>query len=126
MFLIMGIQDKTKAELHSNALPCHVCDGDRGFELYNKYNYFHIFFLPVWTWGHSFSVKCSRCGSFYYVKEESQLKAKNSEVNFTYWDLEPANIHQHGSVQKKCSQCGFDLEDDFEFCPKCGTSVENQ
>ncbi len=125
MFLIMGIQDKTKVESYSNDLPCHKCDGHKGFELYTKYNYFHIFFIPVWTWGHRFSVKCNQCESYYYVKEESQIKAKSSEKSFTYWDLQPANIRKDVFVHKKCVKCGFELEDDFEFCPKCGTSTKS-
>lgn len=124
MFLIMGMQDKTKVTPHSNSLPCHVCDGNEGFELYDRYNYFHLFFLPVWTWGHSFSVKCKKCGSFYYLKEDSLSKAKSTDAVFTYWDLEPASKNKYGSNHRRCNQCGFDLEDDFEFCPKCGTSVD--
>lgn len=124
MFLIMGIQNKSKATFHSNSLPCHACDGDRGFDVYDKYNYFHLFFLPVWTWGHDYSVQCKKCGSYYYIKEESQKKAENSNVEFTYWDLEPAANNQTTYTVNKCKSCGYSLDDDFDYCPKCGTKSD--
>lgn len=119
----MGIQDKVKSETYSNQLPCHVCDGAHGYELISKYNYFHLFFLPVWTWGHEYSLRCKACGSFYYIKSESYNKCKADTPGFVYWDLEPAHIANKQIQSVNCKQCGFELNSDFEYCPKCGTKI---
>ena len=120
MFLVMGIQDKVKVKKYSIDFPCHICEGPQGYELIVKYTYFHLFFLPIWTWGHDYSLKCSACGSFYSIKTESQGKCKNEPPNLTYWDLEPVRMESKMAKVLKCSQCGYDLDVEFEFCPKCG------
>ena len=119
----MGIQDKVKAKNYSTDFPCHVCEGSQGYELISKYNYFHLFFLPLWTWGYDYSVKCNACGSFYYVKTESQVKCKKEPPELTYWDIEPVRMGYNSVKVLKCNQCGYALEAEFEFCPKCGTKT---
>jgi len=123
MFLVMGIQDKIKSQDHSNNVPCHVCDGMHGFELISKYNYFHLFFLPVWRWGYDYSLRCKACGSFYTIKAESYDKCKTESPELSYWDLEPVNIPVKQTKSLECKACGFILDSDFEFCPKCGTKI---
>lgn len=125
MFLVMGIQDKTKSKRISNPLPCHICDGQDGFEVIDRYNYFHLFFLPVWTWGHTYTLKCSKCDTYYYLKDESKSKIKDMNHTLTYWDIEPVKIPSAYTMDT-CKKCGYHLEDDFDYCPKCGTSLKEK
>ncbi|WP_430883702.1 zinc ribbon domain-containing protein [Fusibacter sp. JL216-2] len=123
MFLIMGIQDKTKTKRISSPLPCHICDGDKGFEVNDRFSYFHLFFLPIWTWGHRFTLKCSKCDTHYNLKEQSKLNLKDIGSGLSYWDIEPVSI-PNAYTMNTCKKCGYHLEDDFDYCPKCGMSLE--
>ena len=123
MFLIMGIQEKNKVVDCTNTLPCHKCDGKQGYGIYSRYKYFHIFFLPVWTWGYTFNIKCNRCGTIYNIKRENQQKLKDPCVELTYWDLEPMVSEQYSKTKKSCDHCGYEIDEEFEFCPKCGTQI---
>ncbi len=124
MFLIMGIQDKNKEDVRSDALPCHVCEGNNGYTVYDRFNYFHIFFLPLWTWGHNYLLKCNRCETYYNIKRENQHKVKSVDIDLTYWDLEPVAGHHDSTTIQVCRSCGAALENDFEFCPKCGVKID--
>jgi len=121
----MGIQDKNKIHICQSELACHVCDGYHGYEIIDRYRMFHVFFLPLWTWGHAYFIKCQACGSQYGLKSENQYKASEMCGKLSYWDLEPIILNSNSESLKTCKHCGFKVEDEFEFCPKCGLRIKD-
>lgn len=119
MFLIMGVSPKSREYECADVLPCHRCEGKQGYMVLDTYSVFHAFFLPVWTWGHQYHVKCSACGSLYQLKDKMASQDMKKCPQLSYWDLELVEAKDPRSVSL-CSNCGFQLDKDFEFCPKCG------
>ncbi len=124
MFLIMGIQEKEAVKEYVQTLPCHNCSGERGFSVITHYRYFHLFFLPVWKWHFRHAVKCAACGTHYTVKPESEDKYGGDFSKLTYWDIEPVNKRQFNTALNLCSKCGNPMQEDFDYCPKCGNRVK--
>lgn len=123
MFLIMGIQQKEVLKNYTKNLPCHICEGSKGFEVIETFSYFHLFFLPVWKWNFRYIIKCLSCGTYYTVKPESIKKLGGDLSAVTYWDIEPVNMKTSQSESKICSNCGYMMQADFDYCPKCGNKV---
>lgn len=102
-FFIGGVQPKT-VRVDRRARLCPHCGHH---ELYLKRidHYFSLFFIPL------FPVKkgvpflsCDNCHSVF--DEEGKVAGM----------LFPRGI-------RKCPYCGRSLEEDFEFCPRCGKRV---
>jgi predicted RNA-binding Zn-ribbon protein involved in translation (DUF1610 family) len=102
-FFIGGIQPRT-VRLAKQAMICPVC-GRTEVYLKRVDHYLSLFFIPL------FPVKkggpffgCDNCGA---VLDErgAPIRAKQK------------------SETAKCPHCGRFLEEDFDYCPKCGRKI---
>ena len=93
------------------------------------YMYFSFFFIPLFKWNKRFYVKMSCCDAVYELDPEvgkallhgQQADIKSSDLTLVqegrrrgYYD---SGIYK---TWKKCGNCGYETEEDFEYCPKCG------
>jgi rubrerythrin len=46
--------------------------------------------------------------------------AKGEDVEILPQHLNKAENNGWGSYFKRCSNCGFETTENFEYCPKCG------
>jgi RNA polymerase subunit RPABC4/transcription elongation factor Spt4 len=104
-FFIGGVQPKT-VRLDKQARVCPVCGH---YEVYLKRvdQYLSLFFIPL------FPVKkgtpflaCDNCRSVFDEKG-SQVSGGRTKSSLT------------------CPYCGRALEDDFDYCPRCGKKINS-
>ena len=118
MFLIMGINPKTKEFNQIVSIVCPNCSDLGKARVYMNYTAFSLFFIPIIKWGKQYFVELDCCGSLYELdKEKGKEIAKGKDLVITYDDL---NIIGYGQYTKKCPNCSSELDDTFDYCPKCG------
>lgn len=102
-FFIGGVQPKT-VRLERQARLCPVCQHSAVY-LKRVDHYFSLFFIPLFPVkkGTAF-LSCDNCRSVFDEKGSRTSDA------------------QQGS-SRVCPNCGRSLEDDFDFCPRCGKKV---
>ena len=120
MVFIMGITDGQK-ELPYDSGGMNICKSCGAYSRYTvfmTYTCLSLFFIPTFKWGKKFYVKASCCGSVFELNEEKgKAIARGEDFRITDADL---TIIQRNSRLKRCSSCGYETNEDFEFCPKCG------
>ena len=108
-----------------------MCDGGGGsgrFQVVMTYMYFSFFFIPLFKWNRKYYVKMSCCGTVYELDPEvGKILARGGQVDIEQKDLTLVQERNgrydngFGNRVKKCPNCGYETQEDFEFCPKCGT-----
>ena len=79
-----------------------------------------LFFLPVFKWNKQYYVQMSCCNTLYALDPVIGKRIARGE------DIEILPEHltevQTGwrSRYKRCGNCGFETQEDYEYCPKCG------
>ena len=121
MFFIMSIlQSKKKLDWQQNGI-CPCCGAFSRFEVYFTYSYLSLFFIPVWKWNKQYYVKMRCCDAVYLLNpEKGNAIREGKSVSIDPEDLTPV---QTGSLIKHCANCGYLLDDSFEYCPKCGKKI---
>ena len=88
-----------------------------------------FFFIPIFKWNRRFFVEMSCCGAVYELDPEvGKRLLRGEEVEITENDL---TLRQDGNGNpwtgsdashrhKVCPSCGFETDEDFSYCPKCG------
>lgn len=85
--------------------------------LIKRYQQFHFFFIPLFKWQEEYYIRC-RSHKILKLKKESGSKCWTGECrNLTYWDYE--TIYE----KKHCKHCGNEIDNTYEYCPKCGNKV---
>jgi len=120
MFFIafFGVQDKNKQIGTYNNIVCPSCGRLGGYEIYKSYNYFHIFFIPVFRWNVKYIAKTSCCGCLY---ELDPFVGKRFEKN-PYTEIREENLRPVNNYlpYKYCSYCRTNVPAEFNYCPYCG------
>lgn len=121
MFFIMGISQGQKRLSFMQTIICKICGKYGRYEIFMTYSYFSFFFIPIFKWGRKYIVRSSCCGAIYELNREKGEKiASGVEVEILESDLKPIDTWQH---TKRCEKCGYPLEQDFAYCPKCGEKL---
>ena len=122
MFFIMGLSGGRKALDYAKMVICRHCGSYGRYEVFMTYSQFSLFFIPIFKWNRHFYVKTTCCGMLYELKPEIGRRILNHEdVTITGEDLFGEQYEEQGL--KKCEFCGYDMQEDFEYCPKCGRRV---
>lgn len=124
MFFIMGISSGEKKLNFVQTIVCSVCGKFGRLEAYMTYTYFSLFFIPLFRWNVKYFVVSSCCGTVYSIdKSLGKRIQKGEEVNLTENDLIKAGYHSQRSASSVCPSCGYPVNKEFEFCPKCGKKL---
>lgn len=132
MIFIGGISQGQKVLDYTKTVICGCCGGYGRYEVIMTYMYFSFFFIPLFRWNKRFYVKMSCCGAVYELDPavgKDILKGGQADIRQSDLTLaEEGNrrgFYQDGSrkMRKKCSRCGYETEEEFEFCPKCGSKL---
>jgi len=117
---IMGVDGKEKDVKIINSLPCKNCEEEPSGKLIKTFNYFHIFFIPIFRWNEKYYIICNGCNSIYEISKEKGKRLESGEDNtVTYWDLKVVK----NSI-RKCNKCGTMVEPEFTYCPHCGEKLD--
>ena len=124
MFFILGINQK-KEELDFNQLiTCDICGSYGRYSVFVTYTVLTVFFLPLFKWNRHYYVVSSCCNSTYELdgsKGELILNGQPCEI-----DKEDLILISEGrkNIYKKCRYCGYETNEDFAYCPKCGNTMD--
>lgn len=120
MFFIFGISSKQKAIDFTQTIICPSCESYGRLELFMTYSFASLFFIPIFKWNKKYYIKTSCCGSLYLIENDLGKAIERGEANkINESDMHPISINRSWS----CSNCSYTIEDNFEYCPKCGEKL---
>ena len=150
MFFMMGITQGRKDLTFTQTVICNRCGQYGRYMVFMTYTVLSLFFIPVFRWGKKYYVKMSCCGATYELDREvgreiergmdveirpgdlEYMGGQNPYSYSGYWNNQdyedqPEMIGKDDSyitVIKRCPNCGFSTEEDYDYCPKCGSRLE--
>ena len=121
MFFMMGITDGRKVFDFTQTVICNICGKYGRYQVFMTYTVLSLFFIPCFKWNKHFYVETSCCNTLYELDPEIGKRiAKGESLEIRPDDLTKVNIPGYSNRYKRCSNCGYETNEDFEFCPKCG------
>ncbi len=125
MFFIMGIDQKMKdLGTISELMICRQCGRYGRYQVYMTYMCLSLFFLPVLKWAKRYYARTVCCGTVYELpKEIGRRIARGEDLTLSEDMLTLVSAGNGGSEwhpTKRCGECGYETNEDFEYCPKCG------
>ena len=121
MFFMMGITDGRKVFDYTQTVICNICGKYGRYQVFMTYTVLSLFFIPCFKWNKRFYVQTSCCNTLYELDPEIGKRiAKGESLEIRPDDLTKVNIPGHAKTYERCSNCGYETNEDFEFCPKCG------
>lgn len=137
MFFIGGINSESKALNISQMVICSQCGSYGRYQVTMTCLCLSLFFIPIFRWNRRYYVTMSCCDSVYELNGEvGKRLARGEQVMISEADLtlvQKGRKHWNGwaeeqedtSKQKKvCLVCGYETDEDFDYCPKCGQRLE--
>lgn len=121
MFLIMGISQGQKKLNYDQMVVCGNCGRYGHLQVYLVYSYFSLFFIPLFKWGRQYYVKTTCCDLNVPLDAELGRNIERGEVTVLPEDIIPDTYRYSG--KKRCETCGFETEEEYQFCPKCGARL---
>lgn len=118
MFFIMGVSQGRKKLNFDQMIVCNNCGKYGHLEVYMIYSYLSLFFIPIIKWGRSYCVRTTCCDTVIPIDGELGRQIERGELTSLPENIIPDNYRY--SPKRRCSNCGFETEEDFQFCPKCG------
>lgn len=120
MFFIFGISTKEKEIDFSQTIVCSNCGSYGRLEAFMTYSYFSLFFIPIFKWNKKYYIRSTCCGSIYSIDKDLGRDIEiGQRSSIDESDLHPINVNH----QKNCSNCSYPIEDNFEYCPRCGEKL---
>ncbi|MCI8518243.1 MAG: zinc ribbon domain-containing protein [Hungatella sp.] len=133
MFFICGVNQGQKELSHSQLVICGSCGGYGRYQVFMTYMSLSLFFIPILKWGRQYYVKMSCCGTLYRLDPDIGWRiGRGEQVEITPADLTlvqagTREAWRPGQGRKmRCGNCGYETEEDFSFCPKCGGRLEER
>ena len=129
VFFMMGITDGRKDFDFHQQIICDICGKYGRFQVFMTYTVLSLFFIPCFKWNKHYYVQTSCCNTIYELDPEvGKRLLRGEEVEITESDL---TLRQDGNGNpwtgsdashrhKVCPSCGFETDEDFSYCPKCG------
>ena len=115
MFFIMGSGRKQEYLDFDQFGVCPSCGQYGHTKVIMVYSYFSLFFIPLFKWNKQYYVQRDCCQGYCELDQETGKKIENKE-------MVAINLEDYSFVvsSKRCSYCGFQTQEDYEYCPKCG------
>ena len=125
MFFMIGATNGRKDFDFSQSILCSVCGRYGSYRVYMTYMSLLIFFIPCLKWDKRYYVETSCCGRLYELDPEVGKRISRGEsVQINEYDLRPVNKDAYyRSPVKRCAHCGYETDEDFQYCPKCGREL---
>ncbi|MEW8974158.1 MAG: zinc ribbon domain-containing protein [Tissierellaceae bacterium] len=122
MFFIFGVSTREKNIDFTQTIICPSCGSYGRLEGFMTYSCFSLFFIPIFKWNKRYYVRSVCCGSIYTIDRELGKAIESGQINrIDESDLHPINPNY--SKKRLCPNCRYTLDEDFEYCPKCGTRL---
>lgn len=122
MFLIMGINQAEKKLNFNQLVVCKSCGKYGRVEVFMTYTYFMLFFIPIFKWDKRFFVRMNCCGTSCEISKELGKEVESGKLKEI--NIEELNFRQKEIWGRACLNCGFVTNEDFSYCPKCGSRLD--
>ena len=119
MFFMMCVTQRREDLDHDQTVICDVCGAYGRMNVYVIYSVLSLFLIPVFKWNRRYFVEMSCCHSLYELNHETGRGIENGTVSLIE-DEDLVLIQGNRSSYKRCSYCGYETAEDFDYCPKCG------
>lgn len=133
MFFICGVNSGQKQLEYRQLVICSNCGGYGQYQVYMTYMCLSLFFIPILKWGRRYYVRMSCCETLYELNpEKGRCIAGGEQVQITPEDLNLVQAGRRNQWQPRlgkglvCRNCGYETEEDFAYCPKCGGRLEQR
>ena len=124
MFFVAGVNDRSEDLEFSQMMTCNICGQLGRFSVFVTYTVLSLFLLPVWKWNRRYYVQTSCCNTIYELDPEiGKLIEQGEHVEIRSEDLTLIRRGRAGVTFRKCPICGYETQEDFEYCPKCGNPL---
>ena len=121
MFFMMGINQERKDLDDGQLVTCELCGSYGRYIVFMTCSVLSLFLIPIFRSNKRYYVEMSCCHSIYELNEETGKRIENGEgVTIKEDDLTLIQRSRNGYGFKKCYSCGYETNEDFEYCPKCG------
>ena len=134
MFFICGINQEQKDLGSFGPYICGACGSYGRYQVYITYMCLSLFFIPIIKWSKKYYVQTTCCQSLYVLDPEIGKRIQRGEPV----DIRPEDMTliqrgtngyrgwQNPPCRHVCPACGYETEEDFPYCPKCGTRMEDR
>lgn len=120
MFFMMGITPGRKSIDFNQLVICDHCGSYGRYQVFMTYMCLSIFFIPCFKWDKKFYVQMSCCDTLYELDPEvGKAIARGESIQIQKEQLREVQAGRKSRF-RKCNSCGYETQEDFEFCPKCG------
>lgn len=120
MFIMMGINSQSKELNFNQMVICDGCGSYGRYIVYMTYTVFSLFFIPIFKWNKQYFVKMSCCDTIYQLNNNVGKEIEyGNNITIQQSDLTLLNKTKN----TYCPNCGYVLNNDFEYCPKCGIKL---
>ena len=122
MFFMIGVTPGRK-DLHydQQMMICDNCGAYGRYQVYMTYMCLYLFFIPVFKWNKQYYVRTTCCNTVYALDPEvGKAIARGEGIEILPRHLLTMQAGYRRQV-KRCENCGFETEENFDYCPKCGT-----
>lgn len=124
MFFMMGITQGRKDLAHDQLVICTQCGRYGRYQVYMTFTQLLLFFIPCFKWGKQYYVQMSCCGTVYALNPEIGARiARGENVQIGSADLQIVSGRGSARMVKRCAACGFQTDEDYTYCPKCGNPL---
>lgn len=132
MLFIGGISQGRKLLNYARSIFCQSCGSTSQCQVFMTYMYFSFFFIPLFKWNKRFYVQTSCCSAIYELDPEvGKAILRGEEPGIAEKDLRLVQEGKYtrtwqegsGNPHKKCMRCGFETDEDYNYCPKCGGRI---
>lgn len=121
-FAIMGT-DQKRENIGSIPFNCGKCNTYEDMIIFKDYNYFHIFFLPIFKFSAKYEGYCKKCGSEFYIDNEIGKLLDKGLI--THLDSSSIHLKQQFNTYSSpvCPYCKNFIDEDDVYCRKCGKKL---
>ena len=119
MFFIgfFGVNAKAEPSGRLSAGQCPVCGCSQPFAVTRRYQSFHAFLIPLFSFHSEYFATCPHCASLFSVPDWCGKKAAESDI-FSVSPGELTLLRRMGP--QRCPACGGIVDPSDAFCRGCG------
>ncbi|MEG1448024.1 MAG: zinc-ribbon domain-containing protein [Oscillospiraceae bacterium] len=119
-FAVIGTSQK-KEDIGTFYFSCPRCNHKQGISVSKSYNYFHVFFIPIFRFGVEYNGICNSCGSEFYIDNKIGKLLDKRLMDFIDDDcVHEKQIFSKEIFSPSCPACHSPVEHDDFYCRKCG------
>lgn len=120
MFFIMGVNDRQETLRRENMIVHSACARYGMVEIQMIQSVFSLFFIPLIRFNRRYYAYFHCCDRSYPIRKEAGEELRSSPER----ELRESDLLEATHQNPRCRSCGYLLQEDFEFCPKCGDPIK--